>query len=95
MITVKEKDLVQEMNRIQVSVSNISGKIILVRDGITDDVREISNALIGGDPRLVLRGLSESIAEIRGRFNRLYGHVEDLGVLRDEVAKLILEELKD
>ena len=76
-------------------INNSAGQLQLVRDGLTDDVRNLIRSANRGDARMMLRELSGAIEEINNRASRLNGYTKALERVRDKIAKSIPEKLKN
>ena len=84
----------KKLQTLATQINNSAGQLQIVRDGLTNDIRDLIKAANRGDARMMLRELSVAVAEIKGRAIQLSGHIADLENLRDKIVKSMPEKLK-
>ena len=98
MPTVIKKTLNRKnLETFAIAINNAAGQLQLVRDGLTDDIRNFIKSANRDDARMMLRNLSEAIQEINDRVSRLSGYIEDMEKVRDKIikSKSIPENIKN
>ena len=93
--TIKKTSNRKKLESFATEINNSAGQVVNVRNDLTLDIRNLIRSANRGDARMMLRELSETIAEIRSRVIHLNGIVSDLKNLRDKVSKSIPEKMKN
>ena len=93
--TIKKTSNRKKLESFSTEINNAAGHVVNVRNDLTLDIRNLIRSANRGDARMMLRELSETIAEIRSRVIHLNGIVSDLENLRDKVSKLVPDEMKN
>ena len=93
--TIEKARNQKKLETFATEINNSAGQVVNVRNDLTLDIRNLIRSANRGDARMMLRELSETIAEIRSRVIHLNGIVSDLKNLRDKVSKSIPEKMKN